>query len=261
MPTGQARTADEITDNLRTLIDRVVEARVTQEVAHRGQEVADVVGTKANEAWRESRPMRRDVAKQLRHTAHDAAKWSDRTWRKSVRPVLKDWLKEGRKFRLGLAGAAVPAARELVDTAEVRLGMKQREERHWGAFFLGLLIGAAVGAIAAMLTTPKRGVEMRQELGARAEELANRAKDEWVPIFERAEGTNGHQLDQSLTGGDVSAATAAVQEGAADAASTAGDAAEEAASETAEAINDAYGAVEGTDVGEAADTIERESTS
>ena len=64
------------------------------------------------------------------------------------------------------AGAAIPAGKAIVDDTAARIGIKRREERHWGAFFLGLLIGAAIGAIVALLTTPKRGSEMRDDLGA-----------------------------------------------------------------------------------------------
>ena len=151
-----ARTADEIADNIKAMIDRMVDAKITQDMAKRGQDVAELVAERGNEAWRETRPMRRDVVKRLSRATADAAKWSDRTWRKSIRPFLRDAWKQ-RTVAAGAAGAAVPAGRELVDTAAVRLGLKREEERHWGAFFLGLLIGAAAGAVIALLTTPKRG--------------------------------------------------------------------------------------------------------
>lgn len=232
MPTSPASTADEITDAIRSLVDRLADAKLTQDVAKRGAEV----GAMANEAWRDSRPLRRDAAKRLAQATDDATKWSDQTWRKSLRPLLKDMWNR-RTLAIGAAGAAVPAAQELVDTAAVRLGIKQQEEeRHWGAFFLGLLIGAAAGAIAAMLTTPKRGAEMRQELGAKADELATRAKDEWVPIFERATSGNGH-VEETMTD---------ITEGAADAGTTAGATAADAADETAEAINEAFDSADRT---------------
>lgn len=257
MPTGPARTADDISDTIRALIERVADAKLTQEMAKRGQDVAGLlaersedVGTMASEAWRDSRPLRRDAAKRLSRATADASKWSDQTWRTALRPALKDLWKR-RTLAIGAAGAAVPASRELVDTAAARLGLKQREERHWGAFFLGLVIGAAAGAIAALLTTPKRGSEMRQELGTRAEELAAKAKDEWVPMFQRDE-TNGQAGDslpgETLSGTDFEESGATLQEGAADAGTATGEAADQAASDTAEAINEAY------------DTVDREST-
>lgn len=244
MPSPAARTADDIADNIKTLIDRMVEAKITQDVAKRAEDVAETVAERADEAWRETRPMRRNVARSLAHATADAAKWSDRTWRKSVRPFLKDIWKQ-RTVAAGAAGAAVPAGKELVDTAAVRLGLKRQEERHWGAFFLGLLLGAAAGAVVAMLTTPKRGEELRQELGTRADELATKARDEWVPLFQGADATNGHPDGPAATVADT---TASIEEAAAEAGTSGVEATEQAAADTAEAINDAY------------DSVDREST-
>jgi gas vesicle protein len=254
-----AKTADEIADNIKQLIDRVVDAKFTQEMAKRGQDMAGLiaergaeVGEIASEAWRESKPIRRDAAKRLARATDDATKWSDQTWRKAIRPMVRDLWKR-RTLALGAAGAAVPAGREIVDTAAVRLGLKQqREERHWGAFFLGLLIGAAAGAIAALLTTPKRGEEMRhelsvkadevrQEIATRADDLAEKAKDaEWVPIFQR-EGGNGHATEAAEMLGD---STGSVQEAAAEGGAAVSDAADEAASDAAEAINESFDTVD-----------------
>jgi len=199
MPTSPAHTADEIVDSIRSLIDRVGDSKLTQEAARRGHGTADLlaeagaeVGDRASDAWRDTESIRDDAAKLVARATSDAAKWSEHTWRKSLRPTLRDLWKR-RTLAIGAAGAAVPAGREMVDSAAVRLGLREREERHWGAFFLGLVLGAAAGAIIALLTTPKRGSEMRQEIGARADEMATRAKDaEWVPIFrEDDEPTNG----------------------------------------------------------------------
>ena len=141
---------------------------------------------------------------------------------------------------IGAAGAAIPATQAVIDDTAVRLGIKQ-ERRHWGAFFLGVLIGAAAGAIVALLTAPKRGSEMRDELGTRAEELATKAKDEWVPIFQRETNGAGDTIPGEAT---VAEATASVEESATEAGDATGDAAEQAASETAEAINEAFDAVD-----------------
>ena len=250
MPTGPASTADEIADTIRSLIDRVADAKLTQEMARRGQNVAGIVaergadvGDRASEAWRDTRPLRRDAAKRAARAGTDAARWSDRTWRSSLRPMLNDLWKR-RTLAIGAAGAAVPAAQELVDSAAVRLGLRERQEqRRWGAFFLGLLIGAAAGAIAALLTAPKRGEEMRRELAMKADEvrteISARAKEsEWVPIFQKDEPTNGNVSD---TFADPSGS---VQEAAATGGST-----DEPATETAEATNEAY------------DTVDRETQS
>ena len=243
MPSPATRTADDIADTVKSLIDRMVDAKFTQEMAKRGQDVAELLAERGTEAWKDSRPIRRDAAKTLSRASADAAKWSDQTWRRSLRPMLKDLWKQ-RTLAVGAAGAAVPAGRELVDTAAARLGIRQRqEERHWGAFFLGLLLGAAAGAIVALLTTPKRGDEMRHELGAKADEIATKARDEWVPIFQSGE-TNGHTDAAADAVGDASAN---VGEAAAEAGAASGEIAEQAASDTAEAINESY------------DTVDRES--
>jgi gas vesicle protein len=239
MPTGTARTADDITESIRTLVDRVAEAKLTQELARRGHDVAEEVGSFANETWRESRPMRRDARKQIQRAIKDASKWSDRTWKRTVRPALNDMWKQ-RTVAIGAAGAAIPATQAMIDDTAVRLGIKQ-ERRHWGAFFLGVLIGAAAGAIVALLTAPKRGSEMRDELGTRAEELATKAKDEWVPMFQRETNGAGDALPGETT---VAEATASVEEAATEAADASGDAADQAASESAEAINEAFDAVD-----------------
>ena len=250
MPTGPASTADEIAETIRSLIDRVSDAKLTQEMTKRGQEVAGIVAERgadvsdrASEVWRDSRPLRRDAAKRATRAGAEAARWSDRTWKSSLRPMLKDLWKR-RTVAIGAAGAAVPAAQELVDSAAVRLGLRERRERrHWGAFFLGLLVGAAAGAIIAMLTTPKRGSEMRRELGEKADEVRSeisaRAKDaEWVPIFQKEQDTNGNVTDAFPD------ATGSVQEAAADGGSAIEAAADQAATETAEDINEAYDTVD-----------------
>ena len=118
---------------------------------------------------------------------------SRRTWTKDLRPTLQDLWKR-RTVAMGATAAAIPAGRELVEDAATRLGIRQRsEKRHWLAFFLGLLVGAAAGAAIAMLTTPKPGREMRDELAEKARDAADRARGEagdWVPLFQR-EATNG----------------------------------------------------------------------
>jgi len=255
MPTGPATTADDITDSIRALIERVADTKVTQELAKRGQEVAGLLAERGNdvsdlatEAWRETRPLRRDAAKRMSRASGEAARWSDRTWRTSLRPAIRELWKR-RTLAIGAAGAAVPASRELVDTAASRLKLRQREERHWGAFFLGLIIGAVAGAIVALLTTPKRGSEMRHELGAKADEITAKAKDaDWVPIFQREgyEPTNGRPgADETVdTADSVADASGSVQEAAASAGTTTGDAAETAADDVADAINESYETVD-----------------
>jgi gas vesicle protein len=195
MATAPSRTADEISHGVRALVDRVLEADVTDQVARTSRDVASALADatnqaadRAGDAWKESRPVRRDAAKAFQRASRDTAKWWNETWRKELRPGARDLWKR-RTVALGAAGAAIPASRELVDDAAVRLGLKRREERHWGVFFLGLIIGAAAGAIIALLTTPKPGTEMREDLAAKARDAG-----EWVPIFQRDEETNGRPV-------------------------------------------------------------------
>lgn len=236
MPTRAASTADEIADNIKSLIERIADAKLTQEMSRRSQEMAEAIADRGSDAWRETRPLRRDAAKRATRASREAARWSDRTWQKSLRPALKDLWKQ-RVVAYGAAGAAVPAGKELVDTAAVRLGIRQ-EERHWGTFFLGLVLGAIGGAIVALLLAPKRGTEMRQELATRADEMVTKARDaDWVPMFQRDEATNG----QPSVASD---ATGALSEGAAEAGAASGERAATAADETAEAINESFDGVD-----------------
>lgn len=187
MTTGQTPTAEDISASIRALVDRLVDARFSQELAKRGSEV----GAIATDAWRDAEPIRRDAAKAISRAGDDAAAWS----RTSLRPWLRDaWKRRG--VAIGAASAAVPVGRELVEDAAVRLGIRRRrEERHWAAFFWGLVLGALAGAVAAMLTTPKRGSELRDEISTRADDIAAKARDEWVPMFERATSSNGNAAE------------------------------------------------------------------
>jgi hypothetical protein len=242
MATGPSTTADDLADNIRSTVDRMVDAEFTKQLTRRGREVAAVLTERAQEmgelaadAWDDSAPARRDAAKRMNRASRDAAKWSERTWRRSLRPAVRDLWKR-RTVAIGAAGAAVPVGRELLETATQRLGAQRREERHWGAFFLGLILGAIGGAIVALLTAPKPGSEIRRELSARAdemrEELSARARDvEWVPLFERD--------PEPIEPAPRSTSTASVQEGVSDAGSggTSSDAGPESAGDTRESVD------------------------
>lgn len=198
-----ANTADDISTNVKTFIDKVLEADITDTVAQRSREIAAAVGDatesamdRASDTWRETAPVRREAIKNMQRASRDAGKWGNRAWRKDLQPKVRDLWKR-RAVALGAAGAAIPAGRELAESAAERLGLKQREERHWGAFFLGLLLGAAGGVIVALLTAPKRGSELREELVERAQDAAGvvtekaqavaESAGEWVPLFQRDE--------------------------------------------------------------------------
>jgi gas vesicle protein len=195
--------ADEVPTRVRSIVEKVLEAEVTDTIAKRGRELAAAVGQateavaeRAEEAWKESAPQRRDAEKAARKASRDAMRWGRRTWEKELRPNLRD-LWSRRSAAVAAAGAAIPVGKGIVDDAAVRLGVRKRnEQRHWTAFFLGLLIGAAAGALIAMLTTPKPGREMRDELAERARDAAEKAREaagatDWVPLFQRPEDSNG----------------------------------------------------------------------
>jgi gas vesicle protein len=195
--------ADEVPTRVRSIVEKLLEADVTDQITKRGRELAAAVGQatesvsqRADEAWKDSAPQRREAEKAARQASRDALRWGRRTWQRDVSPSLRDlWGRRGAA--MAAAGAAIPVGRELIDDAAVRIGVrKRREQRHWTAFFLGLLIGAAAGALIAVLTTPKPGREMRDELAEKAREAADRAREaaggasDWVPIFQRPD-TNG----------------------------------------------------------------------
>jgi gas vesicle protein len=185
--------ADEVSTRVRTAVEKVLEADVTDQIARRGRELAEAVAdateavsARAGDAWGDYEPQRREAKKAARRVSRDAMKWSRRTWTKELRPVVRDLWKR-RSTAIGATAAAIPAGREIVEGAAARMGVRRRSERrHWTAFFIGLLLGAAAGAAIAILTTPKPGREMRDELAGKARETAG----EWVPLFQR-EPTNG----------------------------------------------------------------------
>lgn len=200
MATEPSTTADELTTAIRSLVDKALDARTRDEIAARGRELAAAIagtaGTAAerasvaaNEAWRDSAPQRREAAKQARQMSREALRWSRQRWIKQLRPAIRDAWDRRVVTGLGAAGVAVPASREIANQARVRLGLKRAEERRWRIFFLGVLLGAIAGAVVALLTAPRPGREMRDELATRARDAATSAGD-WVPLFQR-EGYTG----------------------------------------------------------------------
>jgi len=211
--------ADQVPIRTRSLLERLFDPTTQRQVAKRGRAIAAAVGDAAETAseqaaaaWRDAEPMRQEAAR----AGRDALRWGRRRWSSDLQPGI-DRLWNNRTVALGAVGAAVPVAKGIVDDAAIRLGIRQRhEQRHWGAFFIGMLIGAAAGIVAAMLTAPKAGREMRDELAVTAREaakdaagiareaakdaagiardVASRAREaaanagEWVPIFQRPDG-------------------------------------------------------------------------
>jgi gas vesicle protein len=217
--------ADQVTTHARSMVERLFDPRVQDAVTKRGRalvaalgEAAEVASERAATNWREAEPIRRDAAR----AGRDALRWGGRTWSREMLPSLNRlWSK--RTVALGAAGAAVPVARELIDDAAVRMGIRtRREPHHWGAFLGGVLLGAAAGLIAAILTAPKAGREMRDELAVTAKEATTRAREvastsarevaarardaaasagEWVPIFQRPEAQgelNGETVSEPI---------------------------------------------------------------
>jgi hypothetical protein len=191
--------ADQVPPTVRSLVDKMLDQQMQEQIAARARdfvasvgEAAEAASVRAGEAWRESAPIRQEATEQVNKAGREALRWGSRAWRKDLQPgISRIW--KSRIAALSAAGAAVPIARKLsADSA------RAEERRHWGTFFLGLLLGAAAGVIAAMLTAPKAGRQIRDDLAVsardatvRAREAASRAREavtagDWMPIFPRA---------------------------------------------------------------------------
>lgn len=186
--------SDQASISVKEFVDRVLEARSREQVAERAREwvagLSEAAGSathRAAEAWRESAPLRDEASRNAAQAGRDAARWSRRTWQRDMAPAFKRFV-ESRAGLIGAAGAIAPALVE-----------RRRETRHWGSFFLGLVLGAAGGVLAALLTAPKAGRQMRDELTMGAREAAGRAREaavqareaaanvgDWMPIFQRS---------------------------------------------------------------------------
>ena len=190
--------ADDATTRVRSIVEKVLEADVTDQIAQRGRELSRAVGEatdaaslRAAQAWKDSESTRREARRTLERASRDAAKRGRSTWRRDLEPMMRQ-LWGRRTLAMGAAGAAVPAGRELVEDMAVRMGIrKRRSERHWAAFLFGLALGAIVGALVAMLTTPKPGNQMRGQLAVSARDAAGRARDAAEKAAERAKGAAG----------------------------------------------------------------------
>jgi len=194
--TGSTSDRLRLPDEWQAFMDRMARKDVPEEVAQRGQALADAIAQAAEEAaqrasiaWRESQPVRREVARTIERQGRQVGKWSRQVWRQDIRPGLRRaWNR--RTVALGAAGAAVPAGRQLIEEAASELGLRPRQDRHWGSFFAGILIGALIGALVAILTAPKSGRETRDDLATRAREAAE-AAGEWIPVSTPSTNGNG----------------------------------------------------------------------
>jgi YtxH-like protein len=212
----EARSADELTAAIRSLVDRAMESEARDRVASRGREVAaalmnagELARERAGEAWQESEPARLEATRTARRAGRKAWSWGLRAWDRRVRPTLREQLRR-RGTAIAAASLTVPTSEELIRTARQRLGLERREVHRWRYFAVGVLIGAIAGAIAALLTAPRPGREVRNELGARAREAATTAREaagtagEWAPLFQRAsmEDTDVQLAADGGTGAD-----------------------------------------------------------
>ena len=184
-------TKESLSAEIRALVDRLAQSDLPDQVAQRGRELAEVLAdvaeesaTRAGEAWRESAPMRSEAEKAARAYGREAARWTGRTWRTSIQPRVRD-LWRRRVVAYSAAGAAVPVGKELFSEATKGLGRRSEPDRHWGAFFFGLLLGAVAGAAAALLTTPQTGQATRSTLAEKARE-ATMSVDDWRSVFQRS---------------------------------------------------------------------------
>jgi hypothetical protein len=191
-----SRTADELATAIRSLVERALESQTRDQITSRGRELASAIaGTAgaaagrasvmAGDAWRESAPQRKEAATSARKMSRQALKWGRATWKRQVGPTVRNaW--DGRAAALAAAGIAVPTSKEIAKQAQKRLRLQRREERRWRTFFLGVIIGAIAGAVVALLTAPRPGREVRDELAQRAREAASNA-GVWAPLFQRTE--------------------------------------------------------------------------
>lgn len=189
-------------------IDTKPGAEALDQVAQRGREIAaamgefsEIISRRATEAWRDSAPVRRDAAKAAEQAGREAASWGRDAWRTQVQPgILGIWR---RRSALADLGATLPAARNVVRQAASAVGIEpRRRTSRWGALLLGFIAGAAAGAVAALLATPKAGRQVREDLAGVARDAAGRAMvtarqtaqraktladgaSDWMPIFQR----------------------------------------------------------------------------
>ncbi len=66
-----------------------------------------------------------------------------------------------------------------------------------GNFWLGMIVGAAAGAVSALLYAPKRGDEMRSDVRHAANRAGTKAKDVWSDTKEQATKVAGTVADRS----------------------------------------------------------------
>ena len=68
-------------------------------------------------------------------------------------------------------------------------------------FLLGALVGGAVGAAVALLTAPKSGKELRQDISTKSTEIYGKANSKWAETEKKI----GHQVSTTVNEGRVKA--------------------------------------------------------
>ena len=68
-----------------------------------------------------------------------------------------------------------------------------------GNFWLGLVIGAATGAVTALLYAPKKGEELRHDISDKAREAGRKAGEAWGDVKEKTTEMAGKAGEQVQT--------------------------------------------------------------
>jgi gas vesicle protein len=103
---------------------------------------------------------------------------------KSGRQIRKDIVKQAAQFGDQASKFTDTAAKMTKEKAKAvhmpdlpKVSLRRKNENGTGKMIMGILIGSAVGAGAAMLFAPKSGRQLRQQLRHEADELGNRASN------------------------------------------------------------------------------------
>ena len=73
-----------------------------------------------------------------------------------------------------------------------------------GDFWIGILVGAAAGAATALLTAPKKGVEMRGDIANGTQEIGRKAGAAWGDVKDKASDLVGGAKKQAAQAADKS---------------------------------------------------------
>ena len=68
-----------------------------------------------------------------------------------------------------------------------------------GNFWLGLMVGAAAGAVTALLYAPKKGDELRHDIQDRAKDVGTKAGEAWGDMKQKTTDAAGKAQEQVQT--------------------------------------------------------------